>query len=134
MYGVRPQRLGLRPTDRAGDDPGRGQEVDDVGSHPTHAHGAAPVPGRVEPVGQAGIACRDDEAGAAVRFEVGRLAVQRGPDMNVVQRLHPVVVEGDHPVFALRRREFDQQRLILGQIEVRLMPLDLGILELVGLR
>ena len=53
--------------------------------------------------------------------------------MDVVERLHPVVVQSDHPVFAFGRRELDHQSLVLGQVEVALVPFDLRILELVGL-
>ena len=81
---------------------GRRQDVDDVGADPAHADGAAPVAGGVEPVRDARIAVGDHEADAAVGLELRRVAVQRGLVVDVVERLHPVVVEGDHPVLARR--------------------------------
>ncbi len=90
------------------------------------------VAGGVEPVGYPRVAVRHHEADAAVGFELGRVAVERGLVVDVVERLHPVVVERDHPVLAVRWRELDHQRLVLGELEVPLVPGDLGILEVGG--
>ena len=44
-----------------------------------------------------------------------RCRVERAPVVAVVERLHPVVVQGDHPVVARGRRELDPQRLAVGR-------------------
>ena len=76
-------------------------------------------------LGTPGIAVGDHEPHAAVVLELRRVAVQRGLVVDVVERLHPVVVQGDHPVLALGRRDLDDERLVVGQVEVGLVPLDL---------
>ena len=68
--------------------------------------------------GTPGIAVGDDEADAAVGLELGRVAVQRRLVADVVERLHPVVVQGDHPVLALGRGDLDDERLVVGEVEV----------------
>ena len=104
-------------------------------SGPTHRTPTVPrrCPAVSSQFGTPGSRWAIDEADAAVGLELRGVAVQRGLVVHVVERLHPVVVEGDHPVLALGRGDLDDERLVVGEVEVRLVPLDLRVLELVGL-
>ena len=115
------------------DDPGRGEDVVDVGSDPAHTDSAPPVAGGVEPVGHAGIAVGDDEPDAAVGLELrpsGSSAWTGGghsrasPSSGCGGRSSSSRTPGG---------DLDDQRLVFGQVEVGLVPFDLGILELAGL-
>ena len=113
--------------------PSRGKVVGHIGPHPAHTDGAACMPRRVEPIGEPWVLVGNNKSGSSIVLELGRVAVERGLVIVVVEGLPSSGCAGDHPVVTRRRRYFDQKHLVVGQVEIRLVPLDSKILEVPGL-
>lgn len=87
------------------------------GAYPAQQQHASAVTRGTDPVGCTRVARRYYGKDAAVLARYGIGSVQSHPVIAVVRRLKPVVVERKAPVVAGRRPEFDEQRLVLIQIE-----------------
>ena len=85
------------------------------------------VAGRLDPVGVAGIRVRHHQANGPVILVAREMLVRVDPVVAVVQRLHPVVVQLEVPVLALRRHHLDNERLVLRHCPVAVVVGDVGI-------
>ena len=86
-----------------------------VGPDPANHAGAAAVAAGIEPVGHARIPVGHHAAEHPV-VEHALMAVERGLVVGVVDRLPPLVADGDAPVKRGRRRDLDDERLVVGQV------------------